>query len=365
MGLLRQRVRAGVCLLAAAMAACGGNSKSGPDALGAGAGSPSAGGGPSAGAMASIGGGTAVMGGSESAGTSVGGTAPADAGRASSGGAETLGGSSSAGASAGAAGTSNSGAPVPSPACALAKRPAKDSGFARYTLPEKYDAVTPLPIIIELQATNVSLNLAAPLDKRAQPLGDRYIIVAPRPQGGLGTFEGMKQQDFMTLIEKSLAEVCFDSRSVFAAGNGSGGRVLMGWLVNFAEKAAASGVVVPQLRAAAVVGAYSGSYKPPTPVIFIHSTYLPDSRPFNDDDGLKALERFVTGNGCTDATTPVAVAGCNSDDAIMDPHCVDFDDCGAALRWCQPDDAASMASADPWPCFANAAIDQFFSKFLE
>jgi hypothetical protein len=225
--------------------------------------------------------------------------------------------------------------------------------------------VTPLPLIIELQATNVRVNLAVPFDKRATSLAGRYIIVAPKPVNGLGTFESMTQLDFMKLIERTLAEVCFDSHRAFAAGNGSGGRVLMTWLVAYAEKAAAAGVVVPQLRAAAVVGAYTGPYKPATPVIFIHSTSLPDSRAFEDLDGLKALERFVTGNSCSRSTTPVEVAGCNSDDAVMDPHCVDFSGCSAALRWCQPDDPASMATADPWPCFANAAIDQFFAPYLD
>lgn len=306
-------------------------------------------------------GGTTVTG-----GMSVGGGTLAGGGStAIHGGATTVGGDSAGTESAGASGAPTNVAPVPSPACALGKRPATNLGFAAYTLPESYDGVTPLPIIIELQATNVRVNLAVPFDKRAKPLGGRYIIVAPKPLNGIGSFESMTKNDFLTLIQQALAEVCFDSQRVFAAGNGSGGRVLMTWLVSYAATAPAEGAIVPGLRAAAVVGAYTGGYKSATPVIFIHSTSLPDSRVFDDLDGRKALQRFITGNECSDANIPVQVAGCDSDDAVMDPHCVDFKDCSAALRWCQPDDAASMATADPWPCFANAAIDQFFTPYLD
>jgi hypothetical protein len=355
-----------LCGAVVGLSACGGSSKNhGQAASDSTAGAPSAG----SGGAGAVGGDAFVSGGaSVSGGSSVGGTAPAGAGAASTGGnggTTTLGGSSAGGESTGAGGVLTNGA-MPSPACALAKDPpAANLGFARYKLPANYDGVTPLPVIIELQATNVRIQLATPYDKRAKPLGDRYIIVAPEPNNSIGSFESMQQMDFMALVAKSLDEVCFDWSRVFAAGNGSGGRVLMTWLVNSAVKAAAQGIVVPPVRAAAVVGAYSGGYSVATPVIFIHSTSLPDSRAFDDLDGLKALQRFVTGNKCSDSTAPVAVAGCSTGDIAMDPHCVDFEGCTAALRWCQPDDAASMASADPWPCFSNAAIDQFFTPYLD
>ena len=82
-----------------------------------------------------------------------------------------------------------------------------------------------------------------------------------------------------------------------------------------------------------------------------------------DADGTKALQIFRTRNGCGESRTPASVAGCASN-AAVNPGCVDFEGCSAPLRWCQHDDPIGLTTGDPWPCFASAAILEFFAPYL-
>jgi len=251
--------------------------------------------------------------------------------------------------------------PVASPGCALAKRAPTETGVVTYSLPDTYDGVTPWPLIIELPATNVPPRIAVARNG-TKALNQRYVVVAPRPYSvSYGSFEGLQAADFFAQLEADLAEVCFDESRVFGAGSGSGGRVLMQRLVPPAS------MTLPALRAVAVVGSYTGKPKPPTPTLFIHSANWSESRAFGDVDGTKALHVFLTGNSCSDSSTPLEVGACTAGDLTIDPHCVEFDDCVAAVRWCQPADLGSTAASngDGWPCFANEAIDEFFSRYLD
>jgi hypothetical protein len=60
----------------------------------------------------------------------------------------------------------------------------------------------------------------------------------------------------------------------------------------------------------------------------------------------------------------VSVPGCVSGGKTVNPGCVDFDACTAPLRFCHHDDPIGMTTGDPWPCFATAAIYQFFEPYL-
>jgi len=310
---------------------------------------------------------------------SVGGGAPASAGMSASaatpavGGtfgnagarssAETPadGGSSAGSGSAGSAGMASRALPVASPGCALAKGTPTETGVVSYALPDSYDGVAPWPLIIELPATNVPPRIAVTRNG-TKALNQRYVVVAPRPYSvSYGSFEGLPEADFVAQLEADLAEVCFDESRVFGAGNGSGGRVLMQRFVPPANPA------LPALRAVAVVGSFTGKPKPPTPTLFIHSANWSESKVFDDVDGKKALDVFLTGNACSDSSTPLDIAACSAGALTIDPHCVEFDDCVAAVRWCQPDDLGPTAASngDGWPCFANEVIDEFFSRYLD
>ena len=118
-----------------------------------------------------------------------------------------------------------------------------------------------------------------------------------------------------------------------------------------------------RFSAVGVVGLYSGRYKGvPLPTIFIHPVKSPNSTSIGQDaDGTKALQIFRTRNGCGESRTPASVAGCASN-AAVNPGCVDFDGCSAPLRWCQHDDPIGLTTGDPWPCFAGAAILEFFAR---
>jgi hypothetical protein len=72
-----------------------------------------------------------------------------------------------------------------------------------------------------------------------------------------------------------------------------------------------------------------------------------------------AAQSFATRNACDASTTPATVdgtLGCN-----LTPGCVDFASCSVPFRWCQHD--GIDRGEDSWPCFASAAILQFFQLF--
>jgi len=256
-------------------------------------------------------------------------------------------------------------AAIPSPGCALGKLTPTAPFHVSYGLPPSYDGLTPGPLIVELQATNTSNHVASHRAADGQDLSQRYAVVAPRPLSDNSSFESMTEAAFFTQLDEALAEVCFDTNRVFAAGNGSGGRVLITSFLKYAARAAAPGVTELRLRAAAVLGIYTGRSKLATPLIFIHGAMVNDAS-FGDTDGTKGLAQLRTTNVCGESTTPVSAEACATEGATVDPNCVDFEDCVAPLRWCQPDDPALLAGGyDPWPCFANAAIDQFFAPYLE
>ena len=309
------------------------------------------------GAGGSATGGAAGVGGS-TAGTS-GGTAGAGGSAAGAGG-------SAAGAGGSAAGAGGSGdAPMPSTGCALAiPKPAtlsETSGFeVTRKFPTTYDGVTPMPLIVALHATNYSANNMAAMLLNGQPAAERYVIVAPSAGSpSLMTFEDVPITKVASFLGDTLAELCVDQRRIFGAGNGSGGRVVIKLADQIMRSGSPAGV---RFRAMGVVGTYYGGGLNPYPTIFIHPLSSLNSRGVaQDEDGTKALQLLLTRNACGGSSAPVSVAGCASI-PLVNPSCVDFDECSAPLRWCHHNENTTVG--DPWPCFATAAIYQFFEPYL-
>ena len=163
----------------------------------------------------------------------------------------------------------------------------------------------------------------------------------------------------VSFLADTLAELCVDQRRIFGAGNGSGGRVLIKLADEIIRLGNPPGL---RFRAMGVVGTYYGGGLNPYPTIFIHPlSSLNSAGVAQDEDGTKALQLFLTRNACGATSTPVSVAGCASSPSVT-PGCVDFDACSAPLRWCHHNENVTVG--DPWPCFATAAIYQFFEPYL-
>ncbi len=301
------------------------------------------------GAGGSATGGAAGVGGS-TAGTS-GGTAGAGGSAAGAGGSAAGAGGSAAGAGGSAAGAGGSGdAPMPSTGCALAiPKPAtlsETSGFeVTRKFPTTYDGVTPMPLIVALHATNYSANNMAAMLLNGQPAAERYVIVAPSAGSpSLMTFEDVSITKVASFLGDTLAELCVDQRRIFGAGNGSGGRVVIKLADQIIRSGSPAGV---RFRAMGVVGTYYGGGLNPYPTIFIHPLSSLNSRGVaQDEDGTKALQLLLTRNACGGSSAPVSVAGCASI-PLVNPGCVDFDECSAPLRWCHHNENTTWAIRGP------------------
>ena len=120
----------------------------------------------------------------------------------------------------------------------------------------------------------------------------------------------------------------------------------------------------PRFRALAVVGTYYGKYNmwQPTPLLFVHGLQSRNSANVAGDvDGTKAFTILAGMNACGQASTPVNADRCPTQSSV-DPGCVDLDGCAAPLRFCHYD---GPAEEDAWPCFASAAVSQFFERFRQ
>jgi hypothetical protein len=327
-----------------------------------GAGGVSAGGG--AGAAATAGSGGVAAGGAPgsagAAGTALG------AGGSATGGAANVGGSA-AGAGGSAAGAGGSGdAPMPSAGCALAiSKPATYASTSKFGVarrfPSSYDGVTPMPLIVALHATGYTATNMSSLLLNGQPAAERYVIVAPDAPQSVSTFESVPIADVVSFFRDTLAELCVDQHRLFGIGNGSGGRVVIKLADEIIRSINPSGL---RFRAAGAVGTFYGSGRNAFPIIFIHPLSSRNSASVaQDEDGTKALQLLRTRNVCGESSTPVSVAGCANNPAV-NPGCADLDECSAPLRWCHHDDPSANQVGDPWPCFATAAIYQFFEPHL-
>jgi poly(3-hydroxybutyrate) depolymerase len=256
---------------------------------------------------------------------------------------------------------------VPSPGCARANATppttAETAGLeVSRRFPAGYDGVTPMPLVLAFHATNYPAQGLVKTLTNGQPAAERYVVVAPRANlGGTGSFESYQPRQLAPVLQETLAELCVDQNRVFGAGSGSGGRFLIN-LVDYAS--GGSTTLGVRFRAAGIVGTYSGGNRQRSvPTIFIHPFDSPNSAGVAQDrDGTKALAIFRMRNACGESSTPADVAGCMSGSTQVNPGCVDFDACAAPLRWCHHDDPFSSTTGDPWPCFASAAILEFFDR---
>jgi len=255
---------------------------------------------------------------------------------------------------------------MPSAGCARAiAKPVATVDVGKFQVtrkfPTRYDGVTPFPLILALHATNYSPGGMAQMLVLNQPAAESYVIAAPYA-GQIGTFESVDTYDVASMLGELLAELCVDQRRIFGVGSGSGGRSVIVLADYAAKKNIPAGV---RFNGLGMVGTFYGSRTGPYPTIFIHPLDSPNSAAVAQDrDGTKAVQTFRTRNMCGEESTPVSVPTCVSGGKTVDTGCVDFDTCTAPLRFRHHDDPIGMTTGDPWPCFATAAIYQFFEPYL-
>jgi len=220
-----------------------------------------------------------------------------------------------------------------------------------------------MPLLLAFHATGASVRDLWNKLIRDQPLAPPFVFVGPQVLSSFASLEGTRPYDFSVFVDGLLKELCVDERRIFGAGNGSGGRFLIGWISTTANPVFNVNPTVPHLRAAAMVGTYIGAAARggPLPTIFIHPMFSNlSATSAQDPDGAKAAGFFATRNTCGTSATPATVGA--SAACSLDPGCVDFDSCSMPFRWCQY--AGTDPIGDSWPCFASAAILQFFQPHL-
>jgi poly(3-hydroxybutyrate) depolymerase len=155
------------------------------------------------------------------------------------------------------------------------------------------------------------------------------------------------------MYDDLLESYCIDTSRVVAAGHSSGAQMIVQILV---RADAASHV---SFKAVAPVAASNyGAIASPIPVMYIQGAM--DS--VRNSSGADVVARFTTVNTCSTTTMPYpGVASCMSSGRSVDPGCVSYQGCTEPTVWCSHDDPQYSNTNHGWPCFATAAMYDFFT----
>ena len=151
-----------------------------------------------------------------------------------------------------------------------------------------------------------------------------------------------------------LASYCIDESRVFATGHSSGAQLIVQLMCRGDDRFAAIAPVASS--------AYCPSWADPIPALIIHGANDQERAKTNQDaDGKKDLAPYLLSNECAMTSVAHAQAGCSSGGTQVDPGCVQYDGCAEPTIWCHHNDPQYGTTNHGWPCFANAAIDAFFT----
>jgi polyhydroxybutyrate depolymerase len=362
-----------IAWLALALAACttdqqGSGARAGAGGLGgAGAGALAAGSGGSSGAAAGAAGvASAGTGGAAGTVASAGGEGAAGAGTAASG---AIGGTSAgtgtggeggpvaedAAIDAGAAGNGSAHVPTPSAGCGKSGRPSGGlvtlAGSHIYWFPTRYDGQAPMPLIMAYHAAGNGNDQLRDITQDSA-LAEHFVMAFPKSQGN-----GWSLDADSLGIEARFADLeqnyCIDMSRVFATGHSSGAQLIV--------QQQCRGDARYHAIAPVASSAYCPSWAHPTSALVIHGVDDKERAKTNQDaDGRKDLAPYLSSNQCSTGTEPYEQAGCSSSGRQVEPGCVQYTGCARPTIWCQHDDPHYSMTNHGWPCFANAAIDQFF-----
>ena len=277
-------------------------------------------------------------------------------GSSGAGGATDAGASGSAGSEAGANGGHM---PVPSAGCGKAGRPngglVTVAGSHIYSFPSSYDGNTPMPLIIAFHAAGNSNDQLRNITK-GSALEQHFVMAFPKSQGN-GWSLTADSAAIDARYDDLLQSYCIDESRVFATGHSSGAQLIVQLMCRGDDRFAAIAPVASS--------AYCMSWSAPIPSLIIHGTNDHERANTNQDaDGKKDLAPYLSSNHCGADTLPHEQAGCSSGGTQVDPGCVEYQGCAAPTIWCHHDDPQYSGTNHGWPCFANVAIDAFFTSLL-
>jgi polyhydroxybutyrate depolymerase len=324
----------------------------------AGVGAVNAGAAAHAGAMGTAGqGDPSIAGARAGAGGRAGNAGFGAAGLAAIGGATAAG--QSGAASAGAGGTSGNHLPVPSAGCGKSGRPnggvVTVMGSHIYSFPPSYDGSKPLPLIMAFHAAGNSNDQLRNITK-GSALESHFVMAFPKSQGS-GWVLGTDSARIDARYDDLLQNYCVDKSRVFATGHSSGAQLIVQLMCRSDDRYFAIAPVASS--------AYCPKWNKPIPALVIHG--LDDRERANtnqDADGKKDLAPYLSSNVCGMSSLPHDQAGCSSAGTQVNPGCVEYQGCAQSTIWCHHDDPQYSNTNHGWPCFANVAIDEFFTSQL-
>lgn len=257
---------------------------------------------------------------------------------------------------AGGSGAPSEHTPVASAGCGKSGRPnggvVTVAGSHIYSFPASYDGTKPLPLIMAFHAAGNSNDQLRNITK-ASPLAEHFVMAFPKSQGNgwnLGTDSARIDARYDDLVQNH----CIDTSRVFATGHSSGAQLIVQLLCRGDERFAAVAPVASS--------AYCASWADAIPALIIHGANDRERANTNQDaDGRKDLAPYLKSNGCGMDALPNGQAGCASGGTQVAPGCVAYRGCTEPTVWCHHDDPQYSNTNHGWPCFANDAIDAFFS----
>lgn len=247
-------------------------------------------------------------------------------------------------------------AAVPSVGCGKrTPRPANGSVMTSdriYTFPSSYDGVTPAPLLLALHAAG-NPNTQLQRITQGTKLETDFVRAFPKSAGSAWVYN-TDVAKLNGVLDELLAEYCIDEHRIFATGHSSGAQMIVQMLCKGEQR----------FRAVAPVAAskYCAELSA-IPVLYIQGQMDAQRGGGNGEDVVRV---FRVGNGCRDDSVPLnTVAGCTStfDGKDVAPGCVSYEGCTAETHWCSHNDNGYNTSdgrQHGWPCFANAAIADFF-----
>jgi poly(3-hydroxybutyrate) depolymerase len=220
------------------------------------------------------------------------------------------------------------------------------------SVPTGYDGTKPVPVIFAFHAAG-NTNTQLKNEYGSSNLAKNYMMIYLQASGGTGGWDiGKDKARFNTAVTDVLANGCVDENRLYATGHSSGSQ--------FLEQLLCAGET--RFRAVAPVASsvYCSKWTAVAALV-IHGTNDQERTKYglNDGDGKKDIVPYTTSDGCSSMTMPstIDVAGCS---ASIHPNCVDFQGCSKTVTWCNHDDPNYSGTNHGIPCFAKAAIFDFF-----
>ncbi len=323
---------------------------------------------------------TAVPGGTGGDGAGVGGLLSTGGGTGAGGtGGGTTAGTGGANGAGGSGVGGSGGMPsdaVPSPGCSLAStRPtggplpgtiyengSSPRGPGWLIFPEKYDGVTPLPVLIGFHGCGGGGDEeGTPYYNITRDTGfeDDYIVMAPVSTTP-GCFDyGVDMPKAKLLFTELIENYCVDLSRVFGTGHSFGAG---GMLMSLTAASNAADFEHFGFRGIApVAGWLIGSQSTVVPTMYIQG--ITDAERGNGD-GAEVAAKIADVNGCDEATTDYAVDACNSshDGDPVNAGCKSYSGCDVPTVWCRHDDSDYGGTFHGLPCFYEQAMFDFFAS---